>query len=170
MRAKGIVRALAVVSGVAVFATAGGVATGSNAVAGGPGGHQHHEQDQRRRQRRNGDHGQLPASASEQGPRSPQAHAPAQACTHARRGQFEQVASWYYDYGNTACGFHAEYGVANKTLPCETHVRISYDGRSVEATVDDRGPYVYGRSYDLDQTVSRVLGMSGVATVQVALG
>ena len=27
------------------------------------------------------------------------------------------VASWYDDAGNTACGFHSTYGVANKTFP-----------------------------------------------------
>jgi rare lipoprotein A len=75
------------------------------------------------------------------------------------------VASWYYDAGNTACGFHATYGVANRTLPCGTKVTISYGGRTVVATVDDRGPYVYGRSFDLNQTTSRYLGMYGVAQV-----
>lgn len=75
------------------------------------------------------------------------------------------VASWYYDAGNTACGFHAYYGVANKTLPCGTHVTLAYGGRSVVATVDDRGPYVYGRSYDFNENVSARLGMYGVATV-----
>ena len=75
------------------------------------------------------------------------------------------VASWYYDAGNTACGFHAYYGVANKTLPCGTHVTFEYGGRSVVATVDDRGPYIYGRDYDLNQNLSARLGMSGVATV-----
>lgn len=75
------------------------------------------------------------------------------------------VASWYYDAGNTACGFHATYGVANKTLPCGTKVTLSYGGRTVVATVDDRGPYVYGRSFDLNQTTSRYLRMDGVAQV-----
>lgn len=75
------------------------------------------------------------------------------------------VASWYYDAGATACGFHAFYGVANKTLPCGTKVTIEYGGRSLVATVDDRGPYVYGRTYDLNQNVSARLGMYGVATV-----
>jgi hypothetical protein len=50
------------------------------------------------------------------------------------------VASWYDDAGATACGFHAFYGVANKSLPCGTRVRFSYGGRSVTAVVDDRGP------------------------------
>jgi len=75
------------------------------------------------------------------------------------------VASWYYDEGNTACGFHAEYGVANKTLPCGTKVTIRYGDREVVATVDDRGPYVYGRDFDLSQTTAAALGMSGVVTV-----
>ena len=75
------------------------------------------------------------------------------------------VASWYYDEGDTACGFHAEYGVANKTLPCGTKVMLRYGRRSVTATVDDRGPFVYGRSYDLDQRTATALGMWGVATV-----
>ncbi len=75
------------------------------------------------------------------------------------------VASWYYDQGNTACGFHATYGVANRTLPCGTKVTISYGRRTVVATVDDRGPYVYGRSFDLNQNTARFLGMWGVAQV-----
>jgi Lytic transglycolase len=75
------------------------------------------------------------------------------------------VASWYYDEGDTACGFHAEYGVANKTLPCGTKVVLSYGGHSITATVDDRGPFVYGRSYDLDQRTASALGMWGVATI-----
>lgn len=77
----------------------------------------------------------------------------------------EAVASWYYDGGATACGFHATYGVANRTLPCGTHVTLSYGGRTVTATVDDRGPYVYGREFDLNQNTAAALGMFGVATV-----
>jgi rare lipoprotein A len=84
-------------------------------------------------------------------------------------GMVETVASWYYDAGNTACGFHATYGVANLTLPCGTKVTISYGGRSVLATVDDRGPYVGGRSFDLDQNTAQALGMAGVATVEASL-
>jgi rare lipoprotein A (peptidoglycan hydrolase) len=76
-----------------------------------------------------------------------------------------RVASWYNDGGSTACGFHARFGVANRTLPCGTKVTIAYHGRSVVATVDDRGPYVGGRDYDLNQNTAGALGMYGVATV-----
>lgn len=75
------------------------------------------------------------------------------------------VASWYYDGGTTGCGFHAAYGVANVSLPCGTHVRFYYGGRTVEAVVDDRGPYVGGRTWDLSQNTAAALGFGGVDTV-----
>jgi rare lipoprotein A len=74
-------------------------------------------------------------------------------------------ASWYDDGGNTACGFHAPYGVANRTLPCGTTVAFRLGGRSVTATVDDRGPYVGGRDWDLDQSTAGALGFGGVGQV-----
>jgi rare lipoprotein A len=75
------------------------------------------------------------------------------------------VASWYDDGGNTACGFHAADGIASKGLPCGTKVTLDYHGRTVAAVVDDRGPYVPGREFDLDQTTASVLGFDGVDTV-----
>ncbi|MBV9804163.1 MAG: RlpA-like double-psi beta-barrel domain-containing protein [Solirubrobacterales bacterium] len=77
----------------------------------------------------------------------------------------EAGASWYSDGGNTACGFHAYYGVANRTLPCGTKVALRYNGRSVTATVDDRGPYVGGRDWDLNQNTAAALGFGGVGAV-----
>jgi hypothetical protein len=77
----------------------------------------------------------------------------------------EAGASWYEDGGNTACGFHAHYGVANRTLPCGTKVALRYNGRSLTATVDDRGPYVGGRDWDLNQNTASALGFGGVGTV-----
>jgi rare lipoprotein A len=77
----------------------------------------------------------------------------------------EAGASWYNDGGNTACGFHAHFGVANRTLPCGTTVSFRYNGRSVTATVDDRGPYVAGRDWDLNQNTAAALGFGGVGTV-----
>jgi hypothetical protein len=78
------------------------------------------------------------------------------------------LASWYQDGGSTACGFHAQYGVANKSLPCGTHVTFRYGGRTVNATVDDRGPYVGGREWDLSQNTAGALGFGGVGTVWAA--
>jgi rare lipoprotein A (peptidoglycan hydrolase) len=42
---------------------------------------------------------------------------------------------------------------------------IALGGRSVVATVDDRGPFVPGRDYDLNQNTAAALGMYGVETV-----
>jgi rare lipoprotein A len=75
------------------------------------------------------------------------------------------VASWYNDGGNTACGFHAGDGVANRTLPCGTKVVFRYGGRTVAATVDDRGPYVGGRDWDLNQNTAAALGFGGVGQI-----
>jgi rare lipoprotein A (RlpA)-like double-psi beta-barrel protein len=77
----------------------------------------------------------------------------------------QSTASWYDDGGATACGFHATYGVANLSLPCGTKVTFVYNGRSVTATVDDRGPYVGGREWDLNQNTAGALGFGGVANV-----
>lgn len=77
----------------------------------------------------------------------------------------ESVASWYNDAGLTACGFHATLGVANKTLPCGTKVSFFYGGRKVTAVVDDRGPFVAGRDWDLNRNTAAALGVAGVATL-----
>jgi hypothetical protein len=77
----------------------------------------------------------------------------------------QSVASWYDDGGSTACGFHAGLGVANRSLPCGTKVRIRFAGRAVTATVDDRGPYVGGRDWDLNQDTASALHFDGVGTV-----
>jgi rare lipoprotein A len=77
----------------------------------------------------------------------------------------QNLASWYQDGGSTACGFHAGLGVANKTLPCGTKVRFRHAGHTVTATVDDRGPYVGDREWDLNQSTAAALGFDGVGTV-----
>jgi rare lipoprotein A len=81
------------------------------------------------------------------------------------------VASYYGPglYGNgVACGgtlLPGTMGVANKTLPCGTKVRLRYHGRTVTVPVIDRGPYVAGRDYDLTTAVKEKLGFPGVGTV-----
>src|SRR5215831_21281554 len=64
-------------------------------------------------------------------------------------GESSTTASWYDQWeGPTACGPHEALGVANKTMPCGTRVRICHEGCEV-AVVDDRGPFVAGRELDL---------------------
>jgi rare lipoprotein A (peptidoglycan hydrolase) len=83
------------------------------------------------------------------------------------------VASWYFDQGQTASGFHAFYGVASRTVAFGTRVRFCYpaeSARCVLATVDDRGPFVAGRDWDLNQNTAGALGFSGVQTVGYRVG
>jgi hypothetical protein len=77
----------------------------------------------------------------------------------------QTFASWYDDGGSTACGFHAYYGVANLSLPCGAKVSFAYGGRTVTAVVDDRGPYVGGRTWDLNQNTAGALGVGGVQAI-----
>lgn len=82
------------------------------------------------------------------------------------------LASWYQLTGSSlGCPPYrgmdtVTLGVAHKTLACGTRVRFSYAGRSVTAIVNDRGPYVGGREFDLSGAVRAALGFpDGVATV-----
>jgi rare lipoprotein A len=77
----------------------------------------------------------------------------------------QSVASWYNDAGGTASGFHANFGVANRSLPFGTKVTFRYGGRSVTAVVDDRGPFVGGRDWDFNQNTAAALRFGGVGTV-----
>jgi rare lipoprotein A (peptidoglycan hydrolase) len=80
------------------------------------------------------------------------------------------LASFYYDQGQTASGFHAFYGVANRYLRFGTRVLFAYHGRSVLATVDDRGPFIGGRTWDLNQNVAGALSFAGVDVVSYRIG
>lgn len=72
-------------------------------------------------------------------------------------------------YGNgVACGgtlLPSTMGVAHKTLPCGTKVKLRYRGRAVTVPVIDRGPYIPGRDYDLTEAVKHRLGFPGIGTV-----
>jgi peptidoglycan lytic transglycosylase len=75
-------------------------------------------------------------------------------------------------YGSgVACGgtlMPGTMGVANKTLPCGTKVKLRYHGRTATVPVIDRGPYVAGRDYDLTTAVKEKLGFPGVGTVMAS--
>jgi len=84
-------------------------------------------------------------------------------------------ASWYAPGGLTACGgeyYASMRGVAHKTLPCGTEVRICYEPggpptrRCVTVPVVDRGPYVAGRELDLQLATKEALGFPDTGTVR----
>lgn len=81
------------------------------------------------------------------------------------------TASWYGPglYGNAvACGgtlSPSTLGVAHRSLPCGTKLRLRYGGRSVAVRVIDRGPFVAGREFDLTAATKQALGFPDVGTV-----
>ena len=77
----------------------------------------------------------------------------------------EAVASWYDDAGGTACGTHYPIGVANKELPCGTRVLLCHAGCEV-AVVEDRGPFVAGRLFDLNPGAKEAIACSDICTVK----
>ncbi len=76
------------------------------------------------------------------------------------------LASWYgpgFEGLPTASGEPYDpygYTAAHKTLPLGTDLTVSYGGRSVQVTVNDRGPYVGGRELDLSQGAAEYLGLT----------
>jgi len=58
---------------------------------------------------------------------------------------------------------------ASKTLPIGSvvHVTNPENGRSVNVRINDRGPYVRGRSLDLSKGAARKIGLTGIARVKV---
>jgi rare lipoprotein A len=92
-------------------------------------------------------------------------------------GTRTEVASWY---GPGFAGHPTSTGeiynpegltAASKTLPLGSHVRVTNPdtGRSVVVRINDRGPFVRGRSLDLSHGAAKQIGLTGkgVGRVQV---
>lgn len=83
----------------------------------------------------------------------------------------QALASWYGPglYGNAmGCGgtlTPSTIGVAHKTMPCGTKLKLRYRGRTVAARVVDRGPYSGAREFDLTSATRQALGFPDVGTV-----
>lgn len=81
------------------------------------------------------------------------------------------VASYFGPglYGNrTACGqtlTTALQGVAHRTLPYGSSVRLAYGPREVVVPVVDRGPHVAGREFDLTYATKVALGCPDLCTL-----
>jgi rare lipoprotein A (peptidoglycan hydrolase) len=98
---------------------------------------------------------------------------------NAEGGKVEQVgkASWYgaaQDGKETASGEtfdQKKLTAAHRTLPLGTKAVVTNlkNGKSVEVTINDRGPYAKGRKIDLSRAAARQIGMSkeGVAKVKI---
>jgi rare lipoprotein A len=84
------------------------------------------------------------------------------------------VASYYWQPQRVASGgwFNPNaMTAAHKTLPFGTRVRVTHagTGRSVDVTINDRGPYVRGRVIDLSRAAAGALGMRGAGLARVSV-
>jgi rare lipoprotein A len=84
------------------------------------------------------------------------------------------LASFYWEPQRLASGgwFNPNaLTAAHRSLPFGTRVRVTHNGsgRSVDVTINDRGPYVAGRIIDLSRAAASAIGMTaqGVAPVTV---
>lgn len=83
------------------------------------------------------------------------------------------IASHYNDKIVACPGYHGTSGMtaAHKTFPCGTkvHVTNKRNGRSVDVTITDRGPFVRGRIIDLSHSAAKQLGMFATGTAPVVV-
>lgn len=85
------------------------------------------------------------------------------------RGTRTEVASWYgpgFEGHRTSSGevFHSsELTAASTTLPLGSHALVTNPdtGRSVVVRINDRGPFVHGRSIDLSHGAAQQIGLTG---------
>lgn len=76
------------------------------------------------------------------------------------------VASWFDDSGGTACGIHATYGFATLlNIPCGATITMRGPGGTITATREDSGPYISGRTFDLNPALRDALGCGGLCDV-----
>jgi rare lipoprotein A len=106
----------------------------------------------------------------------PQSRVPPPALPSARATQ-TGIASWYGPgfHGNaTASGTiydQQDLTAAHQTLPLGTRVMVTNldNGKSLEVTVNDRGPFAKGRILDLSYASAQALGAIGPGTIPVRI-
>jgi len=95
--------------------------------------------------------------------------------TDGQRGAGQRgVASFYWQGQRLASGgvFNPNaMTAAHRTLPFGTKVRVTHlgNGRTVDVTINDRGPFIAGRIIDLSKGAAGVIGMTGQGLARVAV-
>lgn len=89
---------------------------------------------------------------------------------------FSGIASFYGNESGTKTASGQRFNqnamtAAHRSLPFGTKVRVTYRGRSVVVTINDRGPFIKGRVIDLSAGAARAVGLTaagvGHVTVEV---
>jgi len=90
--------------------------------------------------------------------------------------EFSGTASYYFEGQRVASGGRFDpdgMTAAHRTLPFGTHVHVTdlNSGRSVDVTINDRGPFVHGRVLDLSRGAAQALGMMarGVTRIRASV-
>lgn len=113
-------------------------------------------------------------AAAEERARSARTSAPAATLAQdvTGAGQWRTAVASHYSRTFTGRGASGEpigpytMMVAHRTLPFGTLVEFEYGGRRAVASVEDRGPFVAGRDWDLGPGVVRALDFNGVHEVR----
>lgn len=79
---------------------------------------------------------------------------------------FSGIASFYGNESGskTASGQRFNQNAmtaAHRSLPFGTKVKVTYQGRSVVVTINDRGPFIKGRVIDLSKGAAQAIGLTG---------
>ena len=87
---------------------------------------------------------------------------------------YHGTASWYKDGKKTANGKQFEpnkYSVAHRTLPFGTMLRLTNvsNGSSIEAIVNDRGPFVRTKELDVSSSAAKALGFFHSGTAKLLI-
>lgn len=56
---------------------------------------------------------------------------------------------------------------AHKTFKFGTKLKVTYKGKSVIVRINDRGPFIRGRSLDLSRAAARSIGCKGICVVHI---
>jgi rare lipoprotein A len=92
--------------------------------------------------------------------------------THVVMRRYQAVASWYRHGKVTANGERFDPNgltVAHRTLPFNTMVRLTNPetGRTITVRVNDRGPYIRNREFDLSLRSAQLLGFQDRGVVRL---
>jgi rare lipoprotein A len=86
------------------------------------------------------------------------------------------IATWFgpgFFGKKTACGqtlTPGVVGVANRTLPCGTLIKVGYHGHTLTVPVLDRGPYSHiGANWDLTAGAAQALGITETVRIQTRI-
>lgn len=91
---------------------------------------------------------------------------------HAVTRRYQAVASWYRHGKVTANGERFDPNgltVAHKSLPFNTMIQFTNPstGQSIVARVNDRGPFIRGREFDLSLRSAQLLGFQDRGVVRL---